>query len=309
MAHESYKASAPGNLMLLGEHAVLYNHLAMACAVTRRISIRLTPRTDTQILLVSALGNYRTDLDNLENKRPFQFVLNAIEFYSDRLSTGFDLKIESEFSDQVGLGSSAAVSVATHAVLRSWLEESLEEKKLFTASRQTTLKVQGIGSGADVAASVYGGIVAYRMDPLYTKKLDRIHPITVVYSGYKEPTVKVIEQVRQNMEKDPARFDELYHTINQSVHTAVQAINDQEWLSLGILFNVNHGIMEIMGVHTDRLDAIVKGLRSQPDILGAKISGSGLGDCVVGLGMIEKSTNIPGERLDVDMSSEGVRFE
>ena len=52
------KASAPGSLMLMGEHAVLHGKKALVCAIDQRISVSLTPREDARISIVSALGEY-----------------------------------------------------------------------------------------------------------------------------------------------------------------------------------------------------------------------------------------------------------
>ena len=102
------KAHAPGSLMLLGEYGVLYGKHALVCAVDKRISVVLTPRADEKIILRSSLqGEYVTSLTNLEIEKPFQFVLGALKQYQSRLKRGCEIEITSEFSDKIGLGSSA----------------------------------------------------------------------------------------------------------------------------------------------------------------------------------------------------------
>ena len=69
------------------------------------------------------------------------------------------------------------------------------------------------------------------------------------------------------------------------------------------IMNKNQTYMRKMGVSTEKLDEIVKTLQQQPGILGAKISGSGLGDCVLGLGESDL------EQIPVEMSVEGLIVE
>ena len=103
------KVSAPGSLMLTGEHAVLHGSPAATCAVDKRIYLTLTPRTDRKVHIESPLGSLDTTLDNLPQQGQFTFIIEAIR--QVRLNTGIDIKTESEFSSTVGLGSSAAVTV------------------------------------------------------------------------------------------------------------------------------------------------------------------------------------------------------
>ena len=72
--------------------------------------------------------------------------------------------------------------------------------------------------------------------------------------------------------------------------------------------NQNHTLMEALGVNDENLDRIVSALREEPNILGAKTSGSGLGDCAVGLGWVD-TWELPFEQIPCTMSTEGVRVE
>ena len=109
--------TAPGSLMLMGEHAVLFGQRALACAVGKRITVTLTPREDRAVKIDSELAQYSASLDELQAEPALSFVLTAIERQLARLPAGFELVIRSEFSHLIGLGSSAAV---TAAVASGW---------------------------------------------------------------------------------------------------------------------------------------------------------------------------------------------
>ncbi|MEN8260526.1 MAG: GHMP kinase, partial [Pseudomonadota bacterium] len=62
----------------------------------------------------------------------------------------------------------------------------------------------------------------------------------------------------------------------------------------------NQELMDEMGVNTPELQEIVSALQESAGVFGAKISGSGLGDCAVGLGYAElKDMNYPVHHLEI----------
>ena len=125
------------------------------------MTISCTPRNDSVITINSALGKFETDLENLVIEKKLSFILTCIKkFYTAK--NGFDLIVTSDFSEQVGLGSSAAVTAATLGVL-AHLESNFDPDTIFKRGFEVIRQVQGTGSGADLAASVYGGILKYRM--------------------------------------------------------------------------------------------------------------------------------------------------
>lgn len=303
----SFKASAPGSLMLLGEYAVLQGKHALVCAVDKRMTVTIEPRNDTKIFITSSLGQHTTKISTLKVESPFQFVLATLKKFKKMLTTGCDINITAEFSHQVGFASSAAVTVATLTALSNWLNLSFSKLALVEHARAIVRSVQGLGSGADVAACVFGGIVVYRMRPLLVDKLPFSSPITVVYSGHKTPTVEAVKRVQDFFATQPKLFRHICQVIDNCVLQGVSAIREQQWAELGKVMNIQQGLMDALGVNTPVLNGLISDLRQYPTILGAKISGSGLGDCVIGLGQ-HHSSLLPGEIL-VNISEQGVFCE
>ncbi len=182
-----YSCSAPGTLMLFGEHAVLRGKQAICCAVDQRVWVELTPRTDDVIHLVSALGEKYINLSDFSVVAPFEFVITSIAHFLPEIKSGFDLKITADFSATVGLGSSAAVTAATIGVLSIWLKKPIIRLKMFKIAKEVILKVQGTGSGADAAATIFGGVVSYQLQPLQIQAFPISFPIRLIYSGAKTP--------------------------------------------------------------------------------------------------------------------------
>ncbi|PHQ78497.1 MAG: mevalonate kinase [Coxiella sp. (in: Bacteria)] len=279
MAVTSYKASAPGNVMVLGEYAVTQGHPALVWAINKHINITLLPRNDRVVRIQSDLGAYQTSLEMLTSKAPFEFVLAAIQQLQPQLTTGFDLQITSTIEAGIGLSSSAAVTVATLKVVYAYLDLAISNDTLLETAIAVVRAVQGKGSGADVAASIYGGLIYYQAGKL-VKTFDTIPPFFILYSGIKNKTDEALQQF------NPTTSDVILNAMAQLVIQAAQAIDDHDWHTLGALLAKGNHCLQCLNVNTPLLDDLVTTCEQQATVFGAKISGSGFGDCVIGLGTL-----------------------
>ena len=307
-----YKTKAPGSLMLLGEYAVLEGKTAIVAAINKFISISLCPRRDKKINIHSSLGNLTINCHSINPHPPFEFILTTLAL--KKLTSGCDIIIQSNLPYSIGLGSSAAVTVALLSAINSWLKISLTKKNLWKQAMKIIKIVQGNGSGADCAASIYGGILAFRNHPFSITSIKSIPPITAIYSGKKLITAQAIDIVNQHRRQRP----DFYRTIDQRMDElgikATNIINEKNWPALGHLFNLGQELMTILSVSNEILSFLVTELRKQPNIFGAKISGAGLGDCVIGVGTLiadlfprnnnEKKLGV--KQIPLDITVEGV---
>lgn len=312
--------------MLMGEHAVLRNELAIVGAVDKRMTITLTPHDDKRVEIYSSLGNHHTTLDELKIAPPFQFVLAAIQRYQTQLQNGFRLEIKSEFSSKVGLGSSAAVVVATLACLMSLnvggegfslgpkkisplhCKENTNLQQLFLNARAIIQAVQGRGSGADVAASVFGGVVAYRMEPLLIEKSENLFDIALLYTGYKTATPEVIRRVDARVNTDPEKYAALFKQMGKYSEDAWKAIKERKWSLLGQIMRLHQQAQEQLGTSDETITQFLSLLNQHQEVLGSKISGSGLGDCLISLVTPDFKWRHP-SFIDAVLSTEGVTCE
>ena len=306
MAQESYRVKVPGSLMLFGEHAVLHGKQAIVCAINRYIEVTLLIKPGKTINITSAeFGEYSTSIDNLSINKPYDYALTAINQYAKKLKSGFDLYIRSDFPPNIGFGSSAAVTVAVLGILSLWLnKQPIDLKQLHKLALKTIRLVHGAGSGADVAASVFGGVVAYKIKSVKIEKLDIKLPLTAMYCGFKIPTYKVIAQVEARRAKFKNIFTNIYSLMDNCSKSAIEAIKNSDLNRLGELMNINQGLQDAIGVNNQALAELIFKLRADANIYGAKISGSGLGDCIVGLGRVDAS-KFNQEKIDLKISQNG----
>jgi len=291
---------APGSLILMGEYAVLAGYPALVAAIDQTLTVKLTPRTDGQLEIYSELGHLTMPIDQLTIQAPFDYVLTTLKNQND-LGLGFTLDITSDFKSTLGLGSSAAVTVALLLAFYRWQEKSFTPEMLYHEALSVIREVQGGGSGADVAASVFGGIFCYETEPFSITPLPAWPDITVIYSGKKTTTTAALARLKQaSKEKDA-----IIHALGKLSVEAKTATQAKEWKVLGKYMNAAQEKLVTLGVSTPAIDEIVKRLQETSSIYGAKISGAGLGDCVIGLGTLQ---NPPPSALNIRLGGQGAFY-
>lgn len=165
----------PGKLVLAGEYAVLEpGFLALVTAVDRFLELRLTPsdrmELRAEMLGIDAAAEYRDGRWSVPGA-PFvaEAATIALRYLAEKgsLIEPFRLEIEGGFGSgsKYGLGGSGAVTVGVvGAILRAHgmaIESAEGRDTVFRLAAIAHLRVQGGGSGIDLAASTYGGTLLY----------------------------------------------------------------------------------------------------------------------------------------------------
>lgn len=302
------KVSAPGKLMLLGEHAVVWGRPCLVTAVDRRLKISLE-KLKEKFLEIEApsvgIKSYRKNLSQLGKNNPpkkTRFVEMAVKNFADKYSLNFGIKIKTEDGPPLnyGLGSSAAITVAVLKGLTELSNQNLAKKKLFDLAYKTVLDVQGVGSGFDVAAAIYGGTIYFKTGGRKIEKAVNFDlPLVVGWSGIKADTPTLVRKVAREREKHPQIVGKIFDEIEGLVEEGRKALLKKDWQTLGELMNINQKLLENLGVSTPKLAKLIYASR-QAGALGAKLSGAGGGDCMIAL-VDEKG------RKDVEEAIENAR--
>jgi len=269
--------------MLMGEHAILHNQPALVAAIDQRIHVALTSLPTPHLQITSSLGHYQAPLYQLTPSQPLRFVLSCVQAMQPHLDHGLHIQITSAIDPTIGFGSSAALTVALSGALAQWCHQTFNPEQHLQQARHIIQQVQGCGSGADAAASIYGGIVHYYMQPLYIECIDTHIAIASIYCGYKTPTNAVIAQIAQLASQQPARYQTLYQAMGTTTRQAITALRHQNYPALAQAMATYQQHLRDLGVSDTTLEALITELSQQPNVLAAKISGSGLGDCVIAL--------------------------
>lgn len=320
---EKVEVSAPGKLMLLGEHAVVYNRPCIVTAVGQRMHATLEV-TDEKILSIEAPDVQVTGYTKLmseagkgEIPKGARFVEMAVKNFTNQhpIPNGLRVTTRSGFSE-FGFGSSSASIVCVTKGLSEILGLGLDNRSLFNLSYQTVLGVQGTGSGFDVAAGIYGGTLYFftggkEIEPLEIESL----PLVVGYTGIKADTTEIIREVAQRFEGQSQLLNILYDQISTLVKKARVSLKLRDWTGLGDWMNYNQEFLTKLGVSSQKLDDMIAAAR-RAGAFGAKLSGAGGGDCMIALVADETREKVAeaiiqagGQVINVDNNVEGARIE
>ena len=267
-------ASAPGSVMVTGEHAVVYGHPSLVAAVEQRARVTVTARADDRLVVRSSLGELDVPLSELSPTGPLRFVQACA--LAMGLETGVEIETVSAIDPTLGLGSSAAVTIACLGALAV---HTGREADLHAEALAIVQAIQGRGSGADLAASLHGGLVRYQLGR-GPERLPMPPALSLKYVGYKTPTGEVLAQVADAWEGRDVKA--LYARMGASSQAAIAAARARDWTAMSAALDAYQALMEELGVSNTDLDKLVEEGRGQA--LAAKISGSGLGDCVLAFG-------------------------
>ncbi len=316
--------SAPGKLMLFGEHAVVYNRPCIVTAVEQRMyaTIELLDLQNFELqapdVNVTDYTKPITDLGNGEIPKGAKFVEIAVKNFFEKynISQGIKITTRSDFSSEFGFGSSSASTVCVVKALSEIFELNLSDKDIFDISYKTVLDIQGKGSGFDVAAAVFGGTLYFVtggkiIETLNIKNL----PLIVGYSGIKADTVTLINAVKELSNKNPQLVESIYNSIEILVNSAKEEIVKQNWEQIGILMSENQKLLQSLGVSIPKLDNMIMSANNA-GAYGAKLSGAGGGDCIIALTPQEKISEVKtsiekcdAKILNVETNAKGVKIE
>jgi len=285
------RASAPGKVILFGEHFVVYDKPAILASIDKRVYVGVIARNDEKVTVKSNMGFSgkfsKYDLESAKEKKFRSLVQPVLAAANDAMqefdaSIGLDISIRAEFPHAVGLGSSAALSIATIAAVSSFFGK-LSKQRICDISLVTERIVHNNPSGADSAICTYGGLMLFdRVKGARPINSSIDLQLVVVDSGIKRVTGKLVSHVKQLRENDVELFYGLSNMSSNITAQALKAIKSKDYAELGALMTLNHSLLRRLGVSRNVLDKLV-GIALNDGALGAKMTGAGGGGCIIAL--------------------------
>lgn len=274
-------ASAPGKIILFGEHFVVHGTRAILAAIDRRVTVVSSIIDESVIRIESALGSEEMDVSGsgtVPELRPFEFLAKRmIREFSH--AGGIDIKIISEIPHGVGLGSSSASCVAAAASISGLFTRNTREEicRLAVEAERTIFKNT---SGADCTVCTHGGIITYGRDSGFERSGETPgFQLIVSNSGLVHSTEKVVARVAEFKKRYTERFNILCEKESALVRTVTKHIRDRDSGGIGIAMKENQVYLEEIGVSSDALREIIRYADSHS--LGSKITGAGGGGCII----------------------------
>ena len=301
MVHIS--ATAPGKIILFGEHAVVYGQPAIAVPVTdvrASATLEFTPATEGLRIAAPDLNrDYR--LVEAAADDPLAAIIKlTLQKLNQSIPLQATLTVTSTIPLGRGMGSGAAISTAIARVLGQFYQQMLPPAEVSSLVFEVEKLYHGTPSGIDNTVVAFAWPVYFiKGQPI--QRIRVAHPFTIVIgdTGVAASTREVVGAVRRRWQAEPARYDNYFAGIGVIAQQA-RAIIEQgvgDGSALGRLMNDNQVLLETIGVSSPELERLIEAAR-KAGALGAKLSGAGWGGNMIAL--------IPGESTIIERVSEAL---
>ena len=275
--------------ILLGEHSVVYGHPAVALPL-QDLRMRATATPTSGASTLSSL-DYSGPVNQAGAR--FASVARAFEVareFSGCLDQAFEIVTVSDFPHERGLGSSAA---AAGAIIRSVLDASEREAgadELFALTQMAEQIAHGKPSGLDAAATCSPCPIRFQggqMRPL-SQRIDNAS-LVIADSGVHGSTREAVGGLRRRYENDPDNIGPRINRLGALTQSAITALDQADAPALGAAMDEAHTLLSELRLSLPILDDLTDAARNA-GALGAKLTGGGLGGCVIALVAGEPTT-------------------
>lgn len=277
------KASAPGKVILFGEHFVVYGVKAILCAINKRVTVTAEKIKEEKILIRSDIGNLEIEPNKPISKidsplKPFYYLANKM---IQNQSTGIEITVKSDIPLGAGLGSSSACCVAGAAAISKLFSEKSKEEILQLAIEAEKTIYENT-SGADCTVCTYGGVIEYEKEKGFNKiKSEPTFHLVIANSNIKHSTESIVSKVQQFRDDDVDKFSKLCRDESELIDDVLQLLKENDIQKLGEKAVQNQEYLETIGISNEKLNDMIQiGQRSS---FGTKITGAGDGGCVFSL--------------------------
>ncbi|MGI9009915.1 MAG: mevalonate kinase [Nitrososphaeraceae archaeon] len=287
-------ASAPAKIILFGEHFVVYNQPVILASINKRMKIECkieVEKNDVVIIETNYFGKKIYPLSIIRNNNylieneffyPLIYILRKI-LPRDVEPYSINIKIHSEIPYGVGLGSSAALSVAGVAAILGLYYRSKQKNEILDLAIETERILHKNSSGADCVVSTYGGLLYYQKNSnARALNLSKELSFIIINTGLKHSTGELVSLVDRFRKNNLLEFDNISNRVSRICERAIKALEEGNLLNIGKLMNENQILLDRIGVSTPEINNIIN-LSLQYGAIGSKLTGAGGGGCVLSL--------------------------
>lgn len=280
--------TAPGKVILFGEHAVVYRKPAVAVPVqsTRaRAEVVDLPVDPAGWVHLEAPGIQLSSwLHEMPEANPLAAAVRlSLDELGHKHGSALRVTIESDIPIGAGMGSSAAVSVAILRAVAAHLGHELSTERVSDLAFNVEKLQHGTPSGID------NTVVAYEL-PVYfiagqpPQFLQVGRPFTLMIgdSGERLPTRESVAAVRERHAADPESINRVFAEIAGISDQGRRLIESSDTHQLGPLLDRNQTLLKAIGVSSKGLEQLIRAAK-RAGALGAKLSGAGRGGIMIAL--------------------------
>jgi len=285
-------ASAPGKIILFGEHFVVHGTKAILAAIDKRVTVTTTFTDNKTIKVNSELGTLEVPISSSYEEaksefRPFNFLANKM-ISSNQNVSGLEITIDSDIPIGVGLGSSSACCVAATASISELFKE-LSSEEILNLSIEAEKTIFPDTSGADCTICTYGGMIEYPSIEKIANTFDL--NLLIANSMIPHNTKNSVEKVNKFKENDEERFSQLCDLETKLIDEVITAMKNNDATTFVLKMSENQKYLEEIQISNDTLRDMISSLKEIS--LGTKITGAGDGGCIITLVKDENMDKVP----------------
>ncbi len=265
-------------VILVGEHAVVYGHPALAGAIDRRVTCQLIAGAGR---LQLRCAPWELDV-GVDQDHP---VGHALRIIADKLgySGGGTIETLAEIPARAGLGSSAALCVALVRCLSARAGRSLDDQGIEELANLGETCFHERPSGVDVALATRGGLGIFRRDEGLRQLSSGRVELAIALSGQPRNTAALVNAVAEGRRQRPGETDTALAELGELATRAASALEGADEQSLGAIFCRAQALLASLGLSTPVLDGLID-IATRAGASGAKLTGAGGGGAVIAVG-------------------------
>lgn len=281
--------SAPGKVIISGDHSVVYGYPALATALNLRCHvIAALGEIGLEIAVENMSEGYTYSMNELEGINQgkkfsiFDSLAMLVTTLIPTAEIAIKLDISSEIPISAGLGSSAAVAVATIAAIADLFDLKFTKEEISSMAFESEKMIHGNPSGIDNSIATWGGLLVFEDGNIEKKELTHKMPLIIINSKIARDTKRLVASVAMLKENHDRVMGSLLTTMGTITQQVIIEVESGNMKKMGELMNMNQGLLEAINVSHPFLSKLIWELKEM-GALGAKLTGAGGGGCMIAL--------------------------
>ncbi|WP_333617782.1 mevalonate kinase [Dietzia sp.] len=287
--------SAHSKAILIGEHSVVYGAPAIAIPVESLVTRAwAVPRSEGVHIESELYTGANGHLEPVVG--PVLAAINAALEEVGLAGTGVSMRVESSVPFARGLGSSAAVGAAIARAIGDMAGRELVGEELNAVVQAAEVVAHGKPSGLDARTVVSDTPIRFEKGAFCPVEVAGEFHFVIADTGASGSTAHAVSSIREQYDAERGRVEEAIGGLAKLVEGAIADFGAHDAASLGARMSAAHEILRGLQVSTPELDSLVAEALAG-GALGAKLTGSGLGGCIISLTHSAESAEALRERL------------
>jgi mevalonate kinase len=291
-------ATAPGKIILFGEHAVVYGRPAIAAPVLQvQATASIEPSDRRGITIRSINTNYTISIDRAGPNDPLAAIVRATIKHLGVPLPDCSIAIRSTIPIASGLGSGAAVSTAVVRAIDQFVGANsrvrpgvitpdypyMDNETVSALVYEVEKLHHGTPSGIDNTVIAFQRLVYFiKGQPIQTFQVAAPFTVVIGNTGIASPTKIAVGDVRRAWAADRDKYETLFDQIGSIVQEARSAIKNGSIDRLGPLMDHNQKLLRQIDVSSPELEKLID-VAKAAGAAGAKLVGGGRGGNMIAL--------------------------